>query len=64
MKIQIDSIAVAQLKSGHRIYASTIGGELYFYEPGMDKWIPLEMEFGTHEDYENYRKLKFEKDNQ
>lgn len=58
-KIIIEKIAIAQLSSGHRIYGISISGQLFFYEPAMKKWIPLEAEIGTYSEYEKYKDEKF-----
>jgi len=58
-KIIIERIAVAQLSNGHRIYGLTISGQLFFYEPAIKKWIPLEAEIGTYQEFEKYKDKKF-----
>jgi hypothetical protein len=60
----LDKIAIAQLKTGHRIYGMNCSGEVYFYEPGMKRWVLLiskETPIATQEEYQKYRDARFGK---
>jgi len=60
MELFIYQFQIIGSKSDHRIYALGNTGKIYFYEPRIKKWIPLEsQETGTQEEYK--KTLKYPK---